>query len=84
MNEKMTMELARKSLLGKARERPDQVRRVLEKVGNEGLLPTVAAVRASAAGVVLALGHGVQAFKPGDRAHAVRCSVGGATGAEVR
>ena len=75
--EKMTMELARKSLLGKARERPDQVRRVLEKVRNEGLLPTVAAVRAkldepmtmgySSAGVVLAVGHGVQAFKPGDR-----------------
>ncbi len=26
------MELAKKSLLGKARQRPDQVRRVLEKV----------------------------------------------------
>src|SRR5687767_8569205 len=30
--EKMAMDLASKSLLGKARERPDHVRRVLEKV----------------------------------------------------
>ena len=29
--EKIAIELAQKSLLGKARERPDQVRRVLEK-----------------------------------------------------
>lgn len=75
--ERMTMELARKSLLGKARERPDQVRRVLEKVRQEGLLATVRQVREkldsplamgySSAGVVLACGAGVQGFKPGDR-----------------
>jgi hypothetical protein len=34
--EKMVIELAQKSLIGKARERPDQVRRVLEKIRNEG------------------------------------------------
>ena len=35
--EKMIMDLAKKSLLGKARERPDHVQRVLEKIRNEGL-----------------------------------------------
>jgi predicted dehydrogenase/threonine dehydrogenase-like Zn-dependent dehydrogenase len=73
----MTMELARKSLLGKARERPDQVRRVLEKLRQEGLFSTLAQVRErldepmsmgySSAGVVLAAGAGVQEFKPGER-----------------
>lgn len=75
--EKMVMDLAKKSLLGKARERPDQVRRVLEKIRNEGLLNTIQQVRRkldepmtmgySSAGVVLACGQGVQHFKPGDR-----------------
>lgn len=75
--EKMVMDLAGKSLLGKARERPDHVRRVLEKVRNEGLLNTVRAVREkldepmtmgySSAGIVLACGSGVQHYKPGDR-----------------
>jgi predicted dehydrogenase/threonine dehydrogenase-like Zn-dependent dehydrogenase len=75
--EKMTMDLARKSLLGKARERPDQVRRVLEKFKNEGFFQTLSQVREkldepmtmgySSAGVVLAGGAGVQEFKPGDR-----------------
>ncbi|MGQ0633599.1 MAG: bi-domain-containing oxidoreductase [Planctomycetaceae bacterium] len=75
--EKMALDLARKSLLGKARERPDHVRRVLEKVRNEGLLSTIRQVREkldspmsmgySSAGTVLACGAGVQEFKPGDR-----------------
>ncbi len=75
--EKMVMDLASKSLLGKAKERPDHVRRVLEKIRNEGLLNTVRAVREkldepmsmgySSAGTVLACGAGVDAFKPGDR-----------------
>ena len=43
--EKMAMELAKKSLLGKAMERPDQVRRVLEKWRNEGFFNTLAQVR---------------------------------------
>lgn len=75
--EKMVMDLAGKSLLGKARERPDHVRRVLEKVRNEGLMNTVRAVREkmdepmtmgySSAGIVLACGAGVEHYKPGDR-----------------
>ncbi len=76
--EKMVMELAKKSLLGKARERPDHVRRVLQKLRTEGFFNTVRQVLEkldepmtmgySSAGVVLACGAGVQQFKPGDRA----------------
>ncbi len=75
--ERYVVDLARKSLLGKARERPDQVRRVLQKVMQEGLVSTAAQVAAkldepmplgySSAGVVLECGRGVQEFKPGDR-----------------
>jgi predicted dehydrogenase/threonine dehydrogenase-like Zn-dependent dehydrogenase len=75
--ERMVIDLAKKSLLGKARERPDLVRRVIEKCRNEGLLSTFRQVREqldaplamgySSAGVVLACGRGVQQFKPGDR-----------------
>jgi predicted dehydrogenase/threonine dehydrogenase-like Zn-dependent dehydrogenase len=76
--EKMVLELAKKSLLGKARERPDHVRRVLQKLRSEGFFNTLRQVREkldepvtmgySSAGVVLACGAGVQQFKPGDRA----------------
>jgi predicted dehydrogenase/threonine dehydrogenase-like Zn-dependent dehydrogenase len=75
--EKSAIELAQKSLLGKARERPDQVRRVLEKIRNEGFFTTLQQVMArldepmalgyASAGVVLAAGAGVSEFKPGDR-----------------
>ncbi len=75
--EKMVLDLSKKSLLGKARERPDHVRRVLEKVRNEGLWQTVQQVREkldspmtmgySSAGVVLACGRGVQEYQVGDR-----------------
>ncbi len=64
--EKMDLDLSKKSLLGKARERPDHVRRVLEKMRNEGLWQTVQQVREkldspmtmgySSAGVLLACG----------------------------
>ena len=66
--EKMIVDLSKKSLLGKARERPDQVKRVLEKIRNEGLFSTIDQVRKkldtpmtmgySSAGVVLACGTG--------------------------
>jgi predicted dehydrogenase/threonine dehydrogenase-like Zn-dependent dehydrogenase len=75
--ERMVIDLAKKSLLGKARERPDLVRRVLEKCRNEGVLTTLRQVRErldtplamgySSAGIVLACGAGVQNLKPGDR-----------------
>ena len=75
--ERYVVELARKSLLAKARARPDHVRRVLQKIKAEGLLPTARQVLAkldepmplgySSAGVVLECGRGVQDLKPGDR-----------------
>lgn len=75
--ERMVRELAKKSLLQKARERPDHVRRVLQKLRQEGFFKTVEQVRSklaepialgySSAGVVLACGDGVQEFKPGQR-----------------
>jgi predicted dehydrogenase/threonine dehydrogenase-like Zn-dependent dehydrogenase len=75
--ERYVVDLARKSLLGKARERPDHVRRVVQKIKQEGLLPTMTQVFAkldepmplgySSSGVVIECGHGVQEFKPGDR-----------------
>jgi predicted dehydrogenase/threonine dehydrogenase-like Zn-dependent dehydrogenase len=75
--ERAAIELAKKSLLGKAKDRPDQVRRVLEKLKNEGILNTISQVRErldepmtmgySSAGLVLACGDGVQEFKPDDR-----------------
>jgi predicted dehydrogenase/threonine dehydrogenase-like Zn-dependent dehydrogenase len=75
--EKMALAFARKSLLGKARSRPDLVRQVTRKLRQEGPLPTLRAVRNrldapqplgySCAGVVEAVGPGVAAFAPGDR-----------------
>ncbi len=75
--ERYVVELARKSLLAKARERPDHVRRVLQKIRQEGLFETARQVRAkldepmplgySSAGIVLATGDGVTRFKAGDR-----------------
>ena len=75
--EKMAMDLAKKSLLGKAINRPDHVRRVVQKLKQEGFFNTLAQISErldepmsmgySSAGVVLASGAGVQEFKPGDR-----------------
>jgi len=75
--ERYVVDLARKSLLGKALARPDHVRRVWQKVKQEGLITTMSQVSAkldepmplgySSAGVVIECGRGVQEFKPGDR-----------------
>ena len=89
--ERMSVELARKSLLGKARERPDLVRQVIRKAKTEGLMSAFNAVRAklgaskalgySAAGVVIDVGEDVRSFKAGDR---VACAGAGfAAHAEV-
>jgi hypothetical protein len=37
----MLIDLAKKSPLGKAKEKPDEVRRVIEKLRNEGILTTI-------------------------------------------
>ena len=75
--EKTAIDFARKSLLGKARSRPDLVRQVLRKLAQEGPLPTARAVMNrldvaqplgySSAGEVVQVGVGVAGFAPGDR-----------------
>ena len=76
--ERMVIDFARKSLAGKARERPDLVRKVLDKVRRDGIAATFKAVMArldeplplgySAAGDVVAVGAGLEgAFVPGQR-----------------
>jgi len=75
--EKQAMDFARKSILGKARSRPDLVRQVGRKLVQEGPLPTVRAVTSrldapqplgySCAGVVAGVGEGVANFAVGDR-----------------
>src|SRR5689334_11031493 len=71
--ERYVVELARRTLLAKARQRPDDVKRMFQKVRQEGLLETARQVRArldepmslgySSAGVVLAAGDGVSRFR---------------------
>ncbi len=75
--EKMLIDLAQKSLVGKAQARPDLVRQVLNKVKKEGLLNTYRNVQAkmekpmplgySAAGVVEGVGEEVDGLRAGDR-----------------
>ncbi len=75
--EKLAMDFARKSLVGKARSRPDLVKQVTRKLRREGPLPTYQAVTTrldapqplgySCAGVVEEVGEGVSRFRPGDR-----------------
>src|SRR6185503_4111866 len=89
--ERMTVEMGKRSLLGKARERPDLVRQVIQKAQTEGLRNTVTAVRAkldsvvalgySASGTVVAVCEDVTEFRAGDR---VACAGAGyASHAEV-
>ncbi len=89
--ERAKVETARKSLVGKARARPDQVRQVVEKARRDGLRETVEAVRLrldqptalgySSAGVVISVGSRVRGVVPGDRVacggadHAVHAEV---------
>ncbi len=74
--ERMVVEFARKSLAGKAKSRPDLVKKVLDKARRDGIGATVRAVQArldeplplgySAAGVVAAVGAGLEGvFHPG-------------------
>jgi predicted dehydrogenase/threonine dehydrogenase-like Zn-dependent dehydrogenase len=82
--ERMVVEFAEKSYLGKARSRPDLVKQTLDKAKREGIMPTVQAVfnrldqpmalGYSSAGTIVALGKNMQGFKVGQR---VACAGGG-------
>jgi predicted dehydrogenase len=82
--ERMVVEFAEKSLVGKARSRPDLVKQVLDKMSREGILPTLQAafnrldspmpLGYSSAGVITALGPGMDGFHLGQR---VACAGGG-------
>ncbi len=82
--EKSKVDLARKSLVGKAMARPDQVRQVLDTLKKEGLVNTFNKVRNkldqlsplgySAGGRVVAVGEGGEGFAVGD---AVACAGAG-------
>jgi predicted dehydrogenase len=75
--EKSSVNLAQKSLMGKALDRPEMAKKVLAQVQKEGVvntlklvmnrLDTPVALGYSCAGTVLALGEGVQGFGVGDR-----------------
>ncbi|MDL1912027.1 zinc-binding dehydrogenase [Chloroflexi bacterium CFX6] len=82
--ERMVVEFAEKSLIGKARSRPDLVKQVIDKARREGLLTTAQAafnrldqpmaLGYSSAGTIVKLGRGMQGFKVGQR---VACAGGG-------
>jgi predicted dehydrogenase len=82
--ERSVLEFARKSLIGKARSRPDLVRQTIDKLKREGLISTFKAVRGklseplplgySSAGVIVEVGEGMEGFRPGER---VVCAGGG-------
>ncbi len=81
--ERMVVEFAEKSLVGKARSRPDLVKQVIDKMQREGILPTLEAafnrldspmpLGYSSAGVITALGPGMDGFHIGQR---VACAGG--------
>jgi len=82
--ERMVVEFAEKSLVGKARSRPDLVRQVIDKAKREGLLATARsafdrldqpmALGYSSAGTIVELGEDMQGFRVGQR---VACAGGG-------
>ena len=82
--ERMVLDFASKSLLGKARSRPDLARQVIDKARREGVLTTLESafnrledplpLGYSSAGTITELGPGLQNFKIGQR---VACAGGG-------
>lgn len=75
--ERMLVDFGKANLLSKARQQPDKVRMVLDKVRTDGLAPTVSAVKSKLdqplplgycnVGVVTEVGDGVRGFSIGDR-----------------
>lgn len=75
--ERMLVEFGKSNLISKARQQPDKVKQVLDKIKTEGLMPTLEAVFNKLGeplplgycnvGKVIAVGDGVSEFKVGDR-----------------
>jgi len=75
--EKMLLNFGRAGFIEKARQQPDRVKQVLQKIKTDGLVPTVNAVFQkldqplplgySNAGTVIEVGKGVIGFRTGDR-----------------
>jgi predicted dehydrogenase/threonine dehydrogenase-like Zn-dependent dehydrogenase len=75
--ERMLVEFGKANLIDKARQQPEKVKQVLEKIKSDGLWPTLDAVFKKLgeplplgycnAGEVIAVGEGVSEFKVGDR-----------------
>lgn len=75
--ERMRLELAQKSLFGKAKERPEELKQVIDSVKREGLVNTYRKVMNrldmptplgySSAGAVMEVGREVDEFQVGDR-----------------
>ena len=75
--ERMLIEFGKANIIEKARQQPDRVRMVFDKVKTDGLSATLGTVRAkldqpialgySNAGIVLDVGSGVSEFRTGDR-----------------
>ncbi len=82
--ERMLVEFAQQSLIGKAKSRPDLVRQIVEKAKREGILTTLQATTNrldqpmelgySSSGTIVEVGQELQGFKVGDR---VACGGGG-------
>jgi predicted dehydrogenase/threonine dehydrogenase-like Zn-dependent dehydrogenase len=75
--ERMLVDFGKAGFIDKARQQPDKVRMVLDKIRSDGLMPTIEAVRNKLdqplpmgycnVGEVVELGAGVQGFAVGDR-----------------
>lgn len=75
--ERMLVEFGKSNLISKARQQPEKVKQVLDKIKTDGLLPTLEAVFNKLeqplplgycnVGKVIAVGEGVSDFKVGDR-----------------
>ncbi|MBL8225042.1 MAG: bi-domain-containing oxidoreductase [Chromatiales bacterium] len=75
--ERMLLEFGKANFIDKARQQPDKVRQVLDKIRTDGIGPTMRSVQAkldkpiplgySNAGVVVEVGAGVTRFSAGDR-----------------
>lgn len=75
--EKMLVEFGKSNLISKARQQPEKVKMVLDKIKSDGLMPTLEAVFSKLeqpiplgycnVGEVIEIGEGVHDFKIGDR-----------------